>query len=103
MAELFHDPGVNLDNGKRTGAIGGHGQHVHVAVTSDRDRARVLQEARRMGMVITSEGGGKHAPGSFHYRKTKGGKSQGIDIGAPGNDPKKLLAFNKRIAALARR
>ena len=32
VAEMFHDPGINLDNGKRTGAIGGHGSHVHVAV-----------------------------------------------------------------------
>jgi hypothetical protein len=32
LAEMFYDKGVNIDNGKRTGAIGGHGTHVHVAV-----------------------------------------------------------------------
>lgn len=32
VSELFHDPGVNIDNGKRTKPIGGHGKHVHVAV-----------------------------------------------------------------------
>lgn len=27
--ELFYDPGFNIDEGKKTGAIGGHGDHVH--------------------------------------------------------------------------
>lgn len=32
VKELFHDPGVNIDNGKKTRPIGGHGSHVHVAI-----------------------------------------------------------------------
>jgi hypothetical protein len=31
LSELFYDPGVNIKHGKPTGAIGGHGTHVHVA------------------------------------------------------------------------
>lgn len=27
--ELFYDPGINIDEGKRIGAIGGHSDHVH--------------------------------------------------------------------------
>lgn len=32
VAELFHEPGVNLKNGEPTEPIGGHGDHVHVAL-----------------------------------------------------------------------
>lgn len=103
VVELYHDPGTNLDNGQKTGAIGGHGQHNHVAVGSIEGRKKVLRIAKEMGMVITSEGDGKHAPGSYHYRKFADGSSQAVDVGAPGNDPRKLLAFNRRIAALARK
>ena len=32
LAELFHEPGVNLKNGQATSPIGGHEDHVHVAL-----------------------------------------------------------------------
>jgi hypothetical protein len=32
VAELFHEPGVNLKNGAHTSPIGGHSDHVHVAL-----------------------------------------------------------------------
>lgn len=32
VAELFHEPGVNLKDGARTTPIGGHDDHVHVAL-----------------------------------------------------------------------
>lgn len=32
LTELYHDPGINISDGTRTGAIGGHGGHVHLAV-----------------------------------------------------------------------
>lgn len=32
LKELFFDPGVNIDEGRRTKPIGGHGGHVHVAI-----------------------------------------------------------------------
>ena len=32
VAELFHEPGINLKNGKKTSPIGGHTDHVHVAL-----------------------------------------------------------------------
>lgn len=31
LKEMFYDRGVNIDNGRPTKAIGGHGSHVHVA------------------------------------------------------------------------
>lgn len=34
LAELFYDPKGGIKNGKRIGAIGGHGDHVHAAVNS---------------------------------------------------------------------
>lgn len=36
--ELFYDPGTNIDEGKKTGAIGGHSDHVHY-VPSDTSKS----------------------------------------------------------------
>lgn len=91
LLEMFHDPGINIDEGKRTGAIGGHGTHVHVAIDNPAGLRRARKIAESMGLVITSTTGGKHAPGSYHYA----GKA--IDV---GGDPAKLKKFNRRIARL---
>lgn len=32
LSEMFYDPGVNIDNGQATTPIGGHSDHVHVAM-----------------------------------------------------------------------
>lgn len=95
LKELFYDPGVNIDEGRKTAPIGGHGTHVHVAIDNDADRALVLRLAKKAGVTITSEGGGKHATGSFHYQQTKAGKSKGIDF---GGDPKAMARFNRLVA-----
>lgn len=42
--ELFYDPGINIDEGKRMGAIGGHSDHVHY-VPSEREY-NVAQETQ---------------------------------------------------------
>ncbi len=91
LLEMFHDPGINADNGRRTKAIGGHGSHVHVAIDSPAGLRQARKLAENMGLTITSTTGGKHAPGSFHYA----GKA--IDV---GGDPRKLRRFNRRIARM---
>ncbi|MDQ3276056.1 MAG: hypothetical protein M3Q39_13785, partial [Actinomycetota bacterium] len=101
IEELFYDKGINLDNGgKRVGAIGGHGTHNHVSFGSEASRASAVRLAKKLGLTVTSEGGGKHAAGSFHYRKFSNGRSQAVDFGGP---PAALAKFNKQIAARARR
>ncbi len=101
IEELFYDHGINLDNGgKRVGAIGGHGTHNHVSFGSEASRAAAVKLAKKLGLTVTSEGGGKHTAGSFHYRKFPNGQSQAVDFGGP---PAALAKFNKQIAARARR
>lgn len=95
LRELFYDPGISIDDGKRTGAIGGHSDHVHVAVDNDADRKLVLRLAKRYGVQVTSTGGGNHTEGSFHYKRTKRGKSRAIDF---AGDPAAMLAFDKAVA-----
>lgn len=70
LYELFYDP---LGGWKRSagqtqsiGAIGGHGDHVHVAA-GPHTLDQVNQLASRDGLTVTSTTGGKHAPHSFHY------------------------------------
>lgn len=100
IRELFHDPGINLDEGKRTGAIGGHGKHVHAAFDNPKDREWAEKLARQMGLTVTSEGGGKHTEGSFHYQRLPGGESAALDV---GGDPQKMLAYNRIVARRFRR
>lgn len=93
--ELFFDKGVNLDRGKPTKPIGGHGDHVHVAVNNKADLAPLKELARKMGLRA---GGDKdksgHTPGSFHY------SGRAIDV---SGDPKKMAEFNRRVAARLRK
>lgn len=98
--ELFYNgPGaLNYDQGKRVkkGYVDGHEGHVHIGFKSETARQRAVALAKEMGVSITSEGGGKHAPGSFHYQRFKDGRSKGIDFAHP--DPKVMAAFARRVA-----
>ena len=99
LRELFYNGagGVNVDEGKRVpkGFVSGHTDHVHAAVDSDADRAWIINQARGLGLTITSTSGGKHAAGSFHYQRTKKGRSKGLDI---GGDPQAMARLSRRIA-----
>jgi len=61
--ELFWDPGPNIDEGRPTGAIGGHSDHVHWAmsqmVTSD-------------GRLVSAEGGSRGGGAGFLRRLVAG-------------------------------
>jgi hypothetical protein len=100
LRELFYDPGVNIDEDRRTKAIGGHSDHVHVALSDPKDREWAEKLARQMGLTVTSEGGGKHTEGSFHYQTLKGGESAALDV---GGDPQKMLAYDRLVARRFRR
>lgn len=93
--ELFFDKGVNLDRGKPTRPIGGHEDHVHVAVNKREDLGPLKELAKNMGLRA---GGDKdksgHTPGSFHY------SGKAIDV---SGDPKKMAEFNRKVAARLRK
>lgn len=83
LLELFYDPKGGIKHGKQIGAIGGHSDHVHVAVPQSQ-LSRVAKLAKRKGLTITSTSGGKHTAGSYHYR------NQAVDV---AGDPKAMSAF----------
>lgn len=51
--EMFYDPGINIADGQETGAIGGHGSHVHFGL----DDGRVGSEAYGVGGYASGDGG----------------------------------------------
>lgn len=90
--EMFHDPGFNWDSGQRTGKIGGHGGHVHVAADSKRV-VYLGKLARRMGLRVAEHPAFDkvdpvHTSGSFHY------KNQAIDV---SGSPERMKQFNNLV------
>lgn len=90
--EMFYDPGFSWDSGRRSGPIGNHTNHVHVAA----DSRRVVylgRVAQRMGLSVREHPkfdkvDPVHTDGSFHY------KNQAIDV---SGDPRKMRAFNRYV------
>jgi hypothetical protein len=74
--ELFYDPLGGIDEGKQIGAIGGHGDHVHMALAKLGAQRAAIAKARKMGLRVDEESDFDVAPvhtsGSWHYRKFKG-------------------------------
>lgn len=100
ILEAFYDPAdVYYDSGKLVkGAIGGHGDHVHVSA----DRGYIVQLgklAQSMGLNVSGQrrfGGtptSGHTEGSFHY------EDEAIDV---SGDPKKMAAFYRRVLRAAK-
>lgn len=103
LLELFHDPGVNVKNGQRTGPIGGHGKHVHVALSSPRAINWAARLAQSMGGAVRENPKWDpvdpvHTEGSFHYQRFKRRPRLGKAIDVSFADPKKALAYNRAIA-----
>jgi hypothetical protein len=99
LRESFYNGpgGVNVDDGKKVakGYVSGHTDHVHAAADNDEDRIWLEVQAKKRGLTVTSEGGGKHAAGSFHYQRTKKGRSKGIDV---SGDPAAMAAYSRDVA-----
>ncbi|MGX6508289.1 aggregation-promoting factor C-terminal-like domain-containing protein [Rhodococcus sp. SJ-2] len=57
--ELFWDPGPNIDEGRPTGAIGGHSDHVHWAM------AQMVDSAGKLISAEAGSSGGGGGPGFF--------------------------------------
>jgi hypothetical protein len=99
LRESFYNGpgGINVDDGKKVGKgyVPGHTDHVHAAADNDEDRIWLEVQAKKRGLTVTSEGGGKHAAGSFHYQRTKRGRSKGIDV---SGDPAAMAAYSRDVA-----
>jgi hypothetical protein len=99
LRESFYNGpgGINVDDGKKVakGYVSGHTDHVHAAADNDEDRIWLEVQAKKRGLTVTSEGGGKHAAGSFHYQRTKKGRSKGIDV---SGDPAAMAAYSRDVA-----
>lgn len=52
--ELFYDPGVNIDEGQRTGAIGGHSDHVHYVPSLSKPTEQAIQDTANNTSKSTS-------------------------------------------------
>lgn len=75
--ELFYDPLGGFKHGKQTGAIGGHGSHLHVAEDNPAQMLAIIQLAKSLGLrvgenpwttgAVVRSG---HAPKSYHKRET---------------------------------
>lgn len=104
--ELFHDPLGGYKHGQWTGAIGGHGSHLHVAEDDPAQMLRIIQLAKKLGLhvgenpwttgrVVRSG----HAPLSYHKRETPfRGRLMGRASDISGNP----AAMKKLFLALSR-
>ena len=104
LLEMFHDPGINIDNGSPTAPIGGHGHHVHVAVSSPKAMKKVAKLALSMGLQVKENPKWDpvdpvHKQGSFHYRQFPGRKI-GMAVDVSGGDAATLKAFNRKVARM---
>lgn len=101
ILEMYYDKGINVDEGRRTGPIGGHGGHVHVAFDNPQAVLGAAKLAKRLGLRVGENPAFDpvdpvHTQGSFHYQKFKG-RNLGKALDVSG-DPKKLRRFNQIIA-----
>lgn len=94
VLEVFYDPlGVYYDSGKLVkGAIGGHGNHVHVSA-SPRLVVALGRVAQRRGLRVSENPAFDqvdpvHTKGSFHYRR------RAIDV---SGDPRQMAAFARDV------
>jgi hypothetical protein len=91
--EMFYDPGISVDSGRRTSAIGGHGSHIHLAAPRGRVM-KLAKMAQKMGLHVREfepfdRVDPVHTGKSFHYR------GEAADI---SGDPKRMARFNRMVA-----
>jgi hypothetical protein len=100
--ELFYDPLGGIKHDHSIGAIGGHTNHVHVALGSAEAQRSAIAQARRMGLHVgeenTSDVHQVHAKNSYHYHilDPKTGLRGAADV---SGNPKAMAAFYRWVAA----
>ena len=100
--ELFYDPLGGIKHDQQIGAIGGHTNHVHVALSTTGGQRSAIAKARRMGLHVgeenTSDVHSVHAKNSYHYKilDPKTGLRGAADV---SGNPKAMAAFYRWVAA----
>ena len=102
LKELFYDPLGGIKNGRQVGAIGGHGDHVHLAAGSPQEMLLAINTAKRLGLHVgenpyVGRVAPVHVTDSYHYRDYPGryhGRKLGEAIDVSG-DPRRMAAFYK--------
>ena len=95
IKELFYDPQGAWKGTTRIPAIGGHGNHVHVAA-GEKTVVRLGKAAQRMGLRVAENAAFDkvdpvHTPTSWHY------KNRAIDV---SGSPQKMAAFTRYVRRL---
>lgn len=96
IKELFYDPQGGWKGTTSIGAIGGHSDHVHVAMSTPKAVIRLGKVAQRMGLHVSEQPhfdkvDPVHVSGSYHYR------NRAIDV---SGSPKKMAAFARYVRRL---
>lgn len=99
--ELFYDPLGALKFDKRIKAVGGHGDHVHVALSTLAAQIAAENQGRRMGLRVSEEQDRDvhpvHVSGSYHYRRFPNSRyRQAADLSGSANQ---MAAFYRWVAA----
>jgi hypothetical protein len=98
--ELFYDPLGAIKAGQQIAPVGGHSDHVHVALTSLQAQLNAESEARQLGLRVGQEQNADvtrvHVPTSYHYRNFPGSRyREAADV---SGDPARMAAFYKWVA-----
>jgi hypothetical protein len=105
LLELYHDPGINVDEGRRTDPIGNHGGHVHVAAASPAAVKAAARLAFSMGLEVRENPKWDpvdpvHSSRSFHDRRFPRRPRLGMAIDVSGGTEKRRLEYNRRVARM---
>lgn len=95
LLELFYDPEGGIKNGQEIGAIGGHGDHVHVA-SGPKATLKLAKLAQSQGLTVREfapfdKVDPVHVPDSYHY------KGEAADI---SGTPDQMRDFYLRVKRL---
>ena len=95
--ELFYDPLGGIKHGAEIGAIGHHGDHVHVALGNGQAQLAAIAQAKRMGLHVGEERASDvnpvHVKSSYHYRsfgKQFGNLREAADV---SGSPAQMAAY----------
>lgn len=102
ITELFDDRIGGIKNGHQIGAIGHHGDHVHVSMGSLRAQQAVIAHAIKMGLHVGEDDvhdkvDPVHVKGSYHYQHY--GKSKLARAADVSGSPQRMDAFYRWVAS----
>lgn len=96
LAELFYDPLGGIKHSREIGAIGGHGDHVHIALDSPEAMRLAIKYAQSHGLSarenpLVDKVDPVHTKNSYHYRRFgKSNIGQALDV---SGNPKAMADY----------